>query len=116
MIVCQLNQVKKEYSGTTVFENISFAIKENECIGLVGRNGSGKTTLLNLIAALEEPDEGIVTHSKECRIGSLAQLPQVDGEMVGIDYLRTAFNEVIIIQSKMKSVEEELSNNIFKKR
>ncbi|MEL5889971.1 MAG: ATP-binding cassette domain-containing protein, partial [Methanothrix soehngenii] len=33
-------------------------IKEGEILMLVGDNGCGKTSLLNLVAGLQDPDEG----------------------------------------------------------
>ncbi|TDL30690.1 ABC-F type ribosomal protection protein [Jeotgalibacillus sp. S-D1] len=110
MIICQLNQVKKEYSDTTIFDNISFTIKENARIGLVGRNGSGKTTLFNLISGMEEPTEGNVTKQKNCQIGSLAQIPTAAGQTAGKEYLESAFRDLLAIQEKLHSIEIELTN------
>ncbi|MGM7703221.1 ABC transporter ATP-binding protein [Pseudalkalibacillus sp. Hm43] len=41
-----------------VLQNISFAAKPGEMIGILGETGSGKTTLLNLIPRLLEETEG----------------------------------------------------------
>ncbi|GAB3580848.1 hypothetical protein GCM10027406_20940 [Leifsonia lichenia] len=40
--------------------NVTFAVKEGESIGVVGRNGQGKSTLLKLVAGVMLPDEGAV--------------------------------------------------------
>lgn len=47
-------------NGEKVFalKNVSFEIKENEFVCLVGKSGAGKTTLLNLILGEEKPTEG----------------------------------------------------------
>lgn len=42
----------------TILEDISFAIEENESVGIIGANGSGKTTLFKLILGLEKPKSG----------------------------------------------------------
>lgn len=41
-----------------VLQNISFTIKEGECVGLIGESGSGKSTLSRLILGLEQPSRG----------------------------------------------------------
>ena len=41
--------------------DVSFEVKENEVVGIVGRNGSGKSTLLRIISSITEPTRGRVT-------------------------------------------------------
>jgi peptide/nickel transport system ATP-binding protein len=41
-------------------EDISFAIRQGETLGLVGESGSGKTTLARLLLGLTEPDSGTI--------------------------------------------------------
>ncbi|MBL0933231.1 MAG: ABC transporter ATP-binding protein [Rhizobiaceae bacterium] len=38
--------VSAGYNGTTVIENIDFAVRRGQRVGLIGRNGAGKTTTL----------------------------------------------------------------------
>jgi ATPase subunit of ABC transporter with duplicated ATPase domains len=37
-------------SGTELFKDVSFSVKEGDRVGLVGDNGSGKTTLMKILA------------------------------------------------------------------
>lgn len=58
-----LRQLKKTYSGAVtrhVLNGISLQIEPGECIAIMGDSGVGKSTLLNLIAGLDEPDDGEV--------------------------------------------------------
>ena len=43
---------------TEVIKGISFSIKLNERVAIVGKSGSGKTSLLMLMAGLEKPSAG----------------------------------------------------------
>jgi branched-chain amino acid transport system ATP-binding protein len=44
--ILEFRNVHASYSGAVVLQDVSFAIKEGEAVGLVGRNGAGKTTAL----------------------------------------------------------------------
>jgi homopolymeric O-antigen transport system ATP-binding protein len=39
-------------------KNVSFAVKQGEVLGIIGRNGSGKSTLLKILCRITEPSEG----------------------------------------------------------
>lgn len=58
-------KVKKigfSYSKATkkVLENISFAIKENNCLAILGNNGAGKSTLIKCIDRILPVDDGTI--------------------------------------------------------
>jgi ABC-type branched-subunit amino acid transport system ATPase component len=45
-----VDAVTKRFGGLVAVDGMSFALAENEVLGLIGPNGSGKTTMLNLIS------------------------------------------------------------------
>ena len=51
---------KYPHSSEYVLNNISFIIRKNEKIGLVGKNGCGKSTIIKLILRLYEPSHGSI--------------------------------------------------------
>jgi len=62
--IVEIKHVNKSYRRGThiipVLENITLDIAEGEFLALMGPSGSGKSTLLNLIAALDQVDNGII--------------------------------------------------------
>ena len=53
-------ELSKTYNNKEVVKNISFKIKKNEIIGILGPNGCGKTTTIGMILGLLKPTKGRV--------------------------------------------------------
>ena len=93
-----LEQVSKKYGNRTALQDISFRVRKNETVGLLGRNGAGKTTLLNLMTGYFPPTAGRVKISGKnmledaaaCKrmIGYLPEKPPLYDEMTVENYLR----------------------------
>lgn len=45
----------------TAVDNVSFALRPGEALGIIGPNGAGKTTLLKLLAGVTQPTRGRIT-------------------------------------------------------
>lgn len=70
--------ISKVYGTRTLLDGTSLGVSEGDRIGVVGRNGDGKTTLVRILAKLEEPDSGRVTHAGDLRLGVLTQSDPLD--------------------------------------
>jgi ATP-binding cassette subfamily F protein uup len=68
-----LEQVTKSYGTRTLLDAISLGVDERSRIGVVGRNGGGKSTLVRLLAQVEQPDAGRVTHTGGLQVALLSQ-------------------------------------------
>ncbi|MBU5257450.1 spermidine/putrescine ABC transporter ATP-binding protein [Tissierella praeacuta] len=60
MHAIELKNIRKEFGGITVLENINLYIRQNEFLTLLGPSGCGKTTTLRIIGGFEEPTKGTV--------------------------------------------------------
>ena len=54
----EVKNLKKNYGAKKAVRDISFNIKENEILGLLGPNGSGKTTTIGMLLGLLKPSYG----------------------------------------------------------
>jgi ABC transport system ATP-binding/permease protein len=72
--VINLDRVSKAY-GTAgpLLVDVSLGLSDTDRVGVVGLNGAGKSTLLRILADLEEPDAGRVSHRRDLRIAALPQ-------------------------------------------
>ena len=48
----------KNFDEQSVIKNISFKVKKNSIVGILGKNGAGKTTLLGMLLGLITPTKG----------------------------------------------------------
>ncbi|MBR6736901.1 MAG: ABC transporter ATP-binding protein [Clostridia bacterium] len=60
MNVLQINNLNKSFQNKQVLKDISFTIKPNRIVGLLGKNGCGKTTILKIVNDLLTKDSGSV--------------------------------------------------------
>ena len=58
--VVELNNVHKQFMGSTVIRGLSMEVRSREFIAITGHSGSGKSTLLRMMQCIESPDSGIV--------------------------------------------------------
>lgn len=70
----QADNITKVYRKKTVLSNVSFSLRNGECLGLAGHNGSGKSTLLSIVAQALAPDAGTITCDGKNVLGDKAFL------------------------------------------
>lgn len=112
MTIVALNNVTKQFTGDLILEKISLQVEEGERIGLIGRNGEGKSTILKIIARLETVDDGIVSVKRSATVGLLNQMPNVSGNAIVRDYLRTAFADVLALQAELTELEQRMTTDM----
>ena len=98
-----------EFSGTTLFSDISFQINEKDRIALMGKNGAGKSTLLKILAGVRQPTRGKVTAPKDCVIAYLPQhLMTEDGRTV-YEETAQAFAHLHEMEREIESLNQQLA-------
>ena len=97
-----------EFSGTTLFSDISFVINEKDRIALMGKNGAGKSTLLKILAGVRQPTRGKVSAPKDCVVAYLPQhLMTEDGRTVFAETAQ-AFAHLHEMEARIDALNKEL--------
>ena len=98
-----------EFSGTTLFKDISFVINENDKIALMGKNGAGKSTILKIIAGEKTASKGRISAPNDAVIAYLPQhLLTVDNRTV-FEETAQAFSEILEMESQIQEMNNELA-------
>lgn len=64
-VVLQVESIRKEFGGLVAVNDISFAVRAGEIMGLIGPNGAGKSTTFNLITGVLKATSGRVRFLNE---------------------------------------------------
>src|SRR3954452_15568214 len=56
-----ISGVTRRYRQVTALDHVDLRVRRDEVVSIVGPSGCGKSTLLELIAGLQQPDEGTVS-------------------------------------------------------
>ena len=57
-IVLEAKNISKYFGTITALENVNLAVREGECLGVVGDNGAGKSTFMKVLSGLYKPSSG----------------------------------------------------------
>ena len=112
MIALSTENVSLAYGTDVILKDISFAVNDGDRVGIIGVNGAGKTSLFRIIAGVSEPDSGAVYTQKGHTVGMLEQNPDLTalpGEVTCLEYMYTAFPELLELESAITRTETLLA-------
>jgi len=104
-----VNDISVQFGGATLFDNVSFAINENDKIALMGKNGAGKSTLLKIIAGVSKPSSGNISVPKEAKIAYLPQHLLTADESTVFEEASKAFTEISTMKAEIDEINEALT-------
>ena len=97
-----------EFSGSTLFSDVSFTINADDKIALMGKNGAGKSTMMKIIAGAQQATRGSVRTPKDAIIAYLPQhLLTVDDTTV-FEETSKAFSHVFSMRDEMEGLNKQL--------
>lgn len=98
-----------EFSGTTLFSDVSFVINETDKIALMGKNGAGKSTMLKILAGVNKPNRGNVNAPKGSVIAYLPQHLMTEDDASVFEETSKAFQEIFTMKDEIEALNEELT-------
>jgi ATP-binding cassette subfamily F protein 3 len=97
-----------EFSGATLFSDVSFVINENDKIALMGKNGAGKSTIMKIIAGVSKPTRGNVRSPQDTVIAYLPQHLLTEDKSTVFEETAKAFKHVFEMQAEMDALNKAL--------
>ncbi|HKV84291.1 MAG TPA: ABC transporter ATP-binding protein [Ktedonobacterales bacterium] len=58
--ILELDHVVKRFGGLSAVDDLSFAVRSGEVLGVIGPNGAGKSTVVGLVAGALSPTSGVI--------------------------------------------------------
>ena len=104
-----INRLSIHFTGTYLFDDVSFIINDKDRIGLVGKNGAGKSTLLKILSGEMEPEKGEIVKTSGQTVGYLPQEMIPDSKKSVFEEALTAFEEALLLQKKVLHFTEQIS-------
>ena len=102
--VLDLRDVSMGFDGRMLFEHLSFLVKKDDRLLVLGQNGCGKSTLIKLIIGKLEPVSGIIEAGYNVEIG------YYDQENQNLDPQNTVLDELWNTYPRM--TETEIRNTL----
>jgi len=110
MPILSVSHIGKSFGAERIFSDVSFKIDEHDRIGLVGPNGAGKSTLLNILARLEEPEEGTIALTRHARVGYLTQHTDFQPENTLREEMLTVFAHIRVWEGELSNLAGQLAD------
>jgi ATP-binding cassette subfamily F protein 3 len=103
-----VDNVGVEFSGTTLFSDITFNINEKDRIALMGKNGAGKSTLLKIIAGESKPTKGKISAPGDAIIAYLPQHLLTEDDSTVFEETAKAFSTVLKMKEEIEALNHQL--------
>jgi len=104
-----LHNAAVSFSGTYLFQGVSYKLSPGDRVGLIGKNGAGKSTMLKVLSKELDLDEGTLACDRNITIGVLKQdIDFVQGRTV-LEESYEAFSEIKSVEREMECVNHELA-------
>lgn len=111
MALLEVKNLKKEFNGNVLFDNVSFSLNIEDKLGLIGQNGAGKTTLLKMILNEVPIDSGTIHLQNGKTIGYLSQVMIHSFDNTLMEEMLISFQNVIDLEHELQEIMNQLATD-----
>ena len=104
-----VDNIAVEFSGTTLFSDISFVINPSDRIALMGKNGAGKSTMLKILAGVRQPTRGNISYPQDTVIAYLPQHLLTQDSRTVFEEASQAFSHLFEMEARINRLNDELA-------
>jgi ATP-binding cassette subfamily F protein 3 len=109
MAVLIASELRKEFAGDPLFENVSFTVGRKDRLSLAGANGAGKTTLLRAIVGETSIQGGKLAFAKGTRVALHDQRPPLEFDITLREYALSGARDLLEVESELRRLEAAMS-------
>jgi ATP-binding cassette, subfamily F, member 3 len=109
MSVAVVSNLRKELSGTPLFDGVSFTLRRRDRLALSGPNGAGKTTLLRCLVGETAVTSGEIAFPRDTRIALHDQRPPRDRGLSLRAYALSGAADLVAVEAELRRLEEAMA-------
>src|SRR4051812_25992816 len=109
MAVVIASSLRKELSGSVLFDGVSFKVERTDRLALAGPNGAGKTTLLRALAGQVSLEGGELALQKGTRIALHDQRPPALSPRPLREYVLSGTADLAAVEEELRALENAMA-------
>jgi ATP-binding cassette subfamily F protein 3 len=110
MAVLIASALRKELSGSVLFDGVSFKVERRDRLALAGPNGAGKTTLLRALAREVSLEGGELAWEKGARVTLHDQRPPAQSTRPLRDYVLAGTADLAAVEGELRALEQAMAS------
>src|SRR5256884_1696661 len=110
MAVVIASSLRKELSGSVLFDGVSFKAERTDRLALAGPNGAGKTTLLRALAGQVSIEGGELALQKGTRIALHDQRPPAQSPRPLREYALSGTADLAAVEEELRTLESAMAS------
>jgi ATP-binding cassette, subfamily F, member 3 len=110
MAVLIASNLRKEFSGSPLFDGVSFTLNRRDRLALAGSNGAGKTTLLRALVGETSLQGGELAFAKGTRVALHDQRPPRQQRLTLREYALSGAADLVAIEKELRRLEQAMSD------